>query len=74
MATRTETIFHPTADSFGALTVRAVAAPRQNPALVAAGFILCLAVAIATLYQVDRTVFAPAPHVAHGEIFAVDMD
>ncbi|WP_443748572.1 hypothetical protein [Asticcacaulis solisilvae] len=74
MLARTDTIFHPTADSFGTLTVRAAAAPRANPVLMAAGLLLSLALALGTLYQVDRMVFAPATPVAHGEIFAVDMD
>ena len=75
---RTDTIFHPTADSFGRLTVhapaRAAAARRTNPAVMAAVFLLSLALGLATLYQADRAMFAPLPHVAHGEIFAVDMD
>jgi len=74
MTTRTGTLFHPTTDSFGALTVRSAAVRRANPALIAASFILSLALAMATLYQADRMLFTPAPHVAHGEIFAVDLD
>ena len=75
MVMRTDAIFHPSADSFGALTVHDRAGARRvNPALIAAGFLLSLALALATLYQADRMLFAPAPHVAHGEIFAVDMD
>ncbi len=75
MATRTDTIFHPTTDSFGTLTVRtrAVSVRRVSPAVVAAGFLLSLALALTTLYQADRMVFAQ-PHVAHSEIFAVDLD
>lgn len=78
MATRTNTIFHPTTDSFGVLTVhasaRVMSASRMSPALIAAGFLLGLALGLATLYQADRALFAEAPHVAHGEIFAVDLD
>jgi hypothetical protein len=78
MFARNNTIFRPTADGFGSLTVRTperVAATRRtNPALMAAGFLLSLALGLATLYQTDRALFAPLPHVAHGEIFAVDMD
>ena len=78
MFARNHTIFSPTADSFGSLTVRAparaTAVRRVNPALMAAGFLLSLALGLAALYQADRALFAPLPHVAHGEIFAVDMD
>jgi hypothetical protein len=76
MLARNDTMFHPTADSFGTLTVtaRAVRARRISPAMMTAGFILSVALGLATLYAADRTLFAPLPHVAHGEIFAVDMD
>jgi len=76
MLARTDTVFNPTADGFGTLTVhpRAVAVRRANPAVVATGFILGLALATIALYQADRMLFTPAPHVAHGEIFAVDLD
>ncbi len=78
MLARNHTIFRPTADGFGSLTVKgpshAVAVRRLNPALMAAGVLLSLALGLATLYQADRALFAPLPQVAHGEIFAVDMD
>ena len=72
----THTAFHPTTDGFGTLSVK----PRVDtvrpisPALAAAGFILSVALGLATLYQADHALFAPATPVAHGEIFAVDMD
>ncbi len=72
----TQTAFHPTTDVFGTLSVKPRIAPARhiNPVLAAAGFILSVALGLATLYQADHALFAPSTPVAHGEIFAVDMD
>jgi len=71
------TAFHPTTEGFGSLTVHTHEQATRRPAspiLVAAGFLLSIALGLAALYQADHAMFAPLPHVAHGEIFAVDMD